>query len=218
MALEFQTSVRVDVETGEPVRVPDITDNVVAWGEALNALAGATVFSDLTLQYTKSQILSAHQNFRVARDNSVSPSVDYSNNQCVMLRSVSYRVYPGTFQIQLTTTKLGLATSVTTATARVFFDITSSQTSGSTEIINPNNANGWPLVYGVGGLRSWTITIPSDVVLATIGESINNSLQIGIVEKNGNLQSTQYRVGAATATAYNALINGSNVLISTLTP
>lgn len=217
MAVSFDTNIRVDVETGEVTRYPDITDNVIAWGEALNEIAKPnTPFSDPTLQYTKSEILNAHANFRVARDNSVNPSVDYSNNQCVMLRSVAWKVNPGRFLIQLTTTKLGIATSVTTATARVFYAITASETSGSIEIVNPDNSNGWPMVYGVDGLKSWIVEIPADVVLFKIGESINNNLQIGIIEKNGNLSSSQYRVGAVAASTYNGLINGSNVSVSNL--
>lgn len=217
MAVSFETNIRVDVETGEVTRYPDITDNVIAWGEALNEIAKPnTPFSNLTLQYTKSEILNAHANFRVARDNSVNPSVDYTSNQCVMLRSVSWKVDPGRFLIQLTTTKLGIATTVTTATARVFYDVTASETSGSNEIVNPNDSNGWPMVYGVDGLKAWIIEIPSDVVLSKIGESISNNLQIGIIEKNGNLQLAQYRVGAVAASTYNGLINGSSVVVTNL--
>lgn len=209
-----------DEETGLPVTVrkPDTDEKIVAWGAALNELAKQTVFADGTYQPTKSEILNAHPYFIVGSNpNYASPPVDYINNENVQLRAVSFKVIPGTFKIALTTTQLGLATTVTNATAQVFYDISETASVGSTEIVNPNNANGFPMVYGSGGLHMWEITIPTDIVLAEIGDSISGTLQIGIIE-HYKRASTQYRVGSCSAENYNQLVEGSNVFISNLNP
>lgn len=207
-----------DPDTGLPVNVrkPDTNEKIVAWGAALNELAKQTVFSDETYQPTKLEILNAHPYFIVGNNpNYASPPVDYVNNENVQLRAVSFKVLPGTFTIALTTTQLGLATTVTAATAQVFFDISESASVGTTEIVNPNNADGFPMVYGEGGLKMWTITIPTDIVLAEIGDSITGTLQIGIIE-HYKRASTQYNVGSCSADTYNQLVEGSNVLITNL--
>lgn len=207
-----------DNETGETINVrrPDTNEKIVAWGAALNELAKQTLFSDGTYQPTKLEIQNAHPYFIVGSNpNYASPPVDYVNNENVQLRAVSFKVVPGTFTIALTTTQLGLATTVTTATAQVFFDISESVSVGTTEIVNPNNANGFPMVYGTGGLKMWEITIPTDIVLATIGDSISGTLQIGIIE-HYKRASTQYNVGSCSADKYNQLIEGSNVSITNL--
>lgn len=207
-----------DTETGETVNVrkPDTNEKIVAWGAALNELAKQTVFSDETYQPTKSEIQNAHPYFIVGSNpNYASPPVDYVSNENVQLRAVAFKVIPGTFQIALTTTQLGLATTVTTATAQVFFDISESASVGTTEIVNPDNANGFPMVYGEGGLKMWTITIPTDIVLQEIGDTISGTLQIGIIE-HYKRNSTQYNVGSCSADTYNQLVEGSNVFISNL--
>lgn len=207
-----------DPDTGLPVNVrkPDTNEKIVAWGAALNELAKQTVFSDETYQPTKLEILNAHPYFIVGNNpNYASPPVDYVNNENVQLRAVSFKVLPGTFTIALTTTQLGLATTVTAATAQVFFDISESASVGTTEIVNPNNADGFPMVYSEGGLKMWTITIPTDIVLAEIGDSITGTLQIGIIE-HYKRASTQYNVGSCSADTYNQLVEGSNVLITNL--
>lgn len=218
--VEFTYEKWTDPDTGLPVNVrkPDTNEKIVAWGAALNELAKQTVFSDGTYQPTKLEILNAHPYFIVGKNpNYASPQIDYASNENVQLRAVSFKVVPGTFTIALTTTQLGLATTVTTAKAQVFFDISESASVGTIEIVNPSNANGFPMVYGEGGLKMWTITIPTDIVLATIGDSISGTLQIGIIE-HYKIASTQYNVGSCSADNYNQLIEGSNVFISDLKP
>lgn len=219
--IDFTYGKWTDVETGETVdvRKADTDENIVAWGAALNELARQTLFADETYQPTKLEIQNAHPYFIVGSNpNYASPPVDYVNNENVQLRAVAFKVIPGAFQISLSTTKLGLATTVTTATARVFYDISEATSVGTIEIVNPDNADGFPMVYGddTGLSRMWTITIPTDIVLNKIGRTISGTLQIGIVEKNGLLTSLQYNVGSVAADTYNQLIEGSDVVVSNL--
>lgn len=206
-----------DIETGLPVNVrkPDTNEKIVAWGAALNELAKQTVFADGTYQPTKSEILNAHPYFIVGKNpNYASPAVDYASNENVQLRAVSFKVFPGTFQIRMKT--LGNKAAVK---AQVFYE------ESETAVIATNQIGGedeyYPIEYDNGSSiplqGRYYITIPSDVVLNKIGNSVGGTLQFTVKEFDrfntplGLLGG--YNVGSVSAATYNQLVKGVNVTV-----
>lgn len=219
---EFQTTVRFDVE-GNAFREPLRDDNILATGGDLNELAGYDYFTNPKKHYTKSEILTVEgkvePNFRI-KDTDVVPSLanDYSDgyrgDQHVMLRSVSYKVFPGTFQIRMKT--LGDNAAVK---AQVFYE------ESETAVIAVNRIGKedeyYPIEYDNGSLiplqGRYYITIPSDVVLNTIGNSVGGTLQFTVKEFDrfntplGKLGG--YNVGSVSAETYNQLVEGVSIVV-----
>lgn len=206
--VEFTYEKWTDPDTGLPVNVrkPDTNEKIVAWGAALNELAKQTVFADGTYQPTKLEILNAHPYFIVGKNpNYASPQVDYVNNENVQLRAVSFKVTPGTFEVRFKSLKDANVTEATVAYAISESAVVSGEEIGRYPISYDNSA-----VIPLQG--RYYISIPTDVILSTIGDSVSGTVQF-IITEHGSISYPAYDLGSVSATTYNQLVEGVNVIV-----
>lgn len=209
MALvDFTYGTVTDVETGESINVrkPDTNEKIVAWGAALNELAKQTVFSDERYQPTKLEILNAHPYFIVGNNpNHASPPVGYISNENVQLRAVAFKVIPGTFEVRFKSLKDANVTEATVAYA-----ISESAVVSGIEI------GRYPISYDSGSIiplqGRYYISIPTDVVLSTIGDSVSGTVQF-IITEHGLISYPPYNLGSVSAATYNQLVEGVSIVV-----
>lgn len=210
--VDFIYDKHTDTETGETVNIrkPDTDEKIVAWGAALNELAKQTVFSDGTYQPTKSEILNAHPYFIVGKNpNYASPAVDYASNENVQLRAVSFKVLPGTFEVRFKSLKDANVTEATVAYAI-----------SESAVVSGDEIGRYPISYDNGSMiplqGRYYISIPTDVILSTIGDSVSGTVQF-IITEHGRISYPAYNVGSVSAATYNQLVEGVNVIVPEMT-
>lgn len=206
--VEFTYEKWTDPDTGLPVNVrkPDTNEKIVAWGAALNELAKQTVFADGTYQPTKLEILNAHPYFIVGKNpNYASPAVDYVNNENVQLRAVSFKVVAGTFEVRFKSLKDANVTEATVAYAI-----------SESAVVSGEEIGRYPISYDNGSIiplqGRYYISIPTDVILSTIGDSVSGTVQF-IITEHGSINYPAYNLGSVSAATYNQLVEGVNVIV-----
>ena len=215
---EFQTTVRFDVE-GNAFREPLRDDNILATGGDLNVLAGYDYFANSNKHYTKNEILTVEgkvePNFRI-KDTDVVPSLandysdEYRGDQHVMLRSVSYKVYPATLYIRRDALASGASsTSTLKTTAEVFVS------RNANEIVSTDNKVGtYTFEYAESSDTMyrhypWRLTIPPADLISAVGEAASElPLQFTIVETYRNVAYAPYHTGTLADSAYRNLLGG----------
>lgn len=215
---EFQTTVRFDIE-GNAFREPLREDNILATGGDLNELAGYDYFASPNKHYTKTEILTVEgkvePNFRI-KDTDVVPSLandysdEYRGDQHVMLRSVSYKVYPATLYIRRDALASGASsTSTLKTTAEVFV------ARNANEIVSTENKVGtYTFEYAESSETlyrryPWRLTIPPADLISAVGEAASElPLQFTIIETHRNNSYPPYHTGTLADSAYRNLLGG----------
>lgn len=215
---EFQTTVRFDIE-GNAFREPLRDDNILATGGDLNVLAGYDYFANSNKHYTKTEILTVEgkvePNFRI-KDTDVVPSLandysdEYRGDQHVMLRSVSYKVYPATLYIRRDALASGASsTSTLKTTAEVFV------ARNNSEVVSTDNKVGtYTFEYAESSdtmyrRYPWRLTIPPADLISAVGEAASElPLQFTIIETYRNVAYPPYHTGTLADSAYRNLLGG----------
>lgn len=215
---EFQTTVRFDIE-GNAFREPLRDDNILATGGDLNELAGYDYFANSNKHYTKNEILTVEgkvePNFRI-KDTDVVPSLandysdEYRGDQHVMLRSVSYKVYPATLYIRRDVLASGASsTSTLKTTAEVFV------TRNNNKVVSTDNKVGtYTFEYAESSETlyrqyPWRVTIPPADLISAVGEAASElPLQFTIIEIYRNNSYPPYHTGTLADSAYRNLLGG----------
>lgn len=214
---EFQTTVRFDIE-GNAFREPLREDNILATGGDLNELAAYEYFTNPNKHYTKTEILTVEgkvePNFRI-KDTDVVPSIandysdEYRGDQHVMLRSVSYKVYPATLYIRRDVLASGADTTATTVTAKVYLSRNSSQVIDTSNLVGTYTYEYAPIKDFIFRDYPWKITIPpTDLTTAVGKDSSELPLQFTVVETYGQWTYPAYHAGTLSHSAYKSLIGG----------
>lgn len=214
---EFQTTIRFDVE-GNAFREPLLSDNILATGGDLNELADYEYFTNPNKHYTKTEILTVEgkvePNFRI-KDTDVVPSIandysdEYRGDQHIMLRSVSYKVYPATLYIRRDALASNAPTTATTVTAKVYLSRNSDQVIDTSNLVGTYTFEYAESSDTMYRRYPWRLTIPPADLISAVGEAASElPLQFTIIETYRNISYAPYHTGTLADSAYRNLLGG----------